>query len=157
MLHFFENICNLPIIFYKHFYFSSYFRSLCSQEQKIVDFDKLDDYADVFKGHSVGICTLGTTRGKAGKVTFRNDALSSSLVCSGYRHHTFKCAPFNYQNGKVTLNCSEETPLHQPNHRLYSHISSTGMEGFRVSTLQPWYARKSTACLYFVISYCWRG
>ncbi|XP_038053303.1 oxidoreductase HTATIP2-like [Patiria miniata] len=39
-------------------------------EQKVVDFDKLDDSADVFKGHSVGICLMGTTRGKAGKEGF---------------------------------------------------------------------------------------
>ncbi|XP_022094045.1 oxidoreductase HTATIP2-like isoform X2 [Acanthaster planci] len=39
-------------------------------EQKIVDFDKLDDFANVFKGHSVGICALGTTKGKAGKEGF---------------------------------------------------------------------------------------
>uniref|UniRef100_A0A1A8Q7T2 Protein HTATIP2 n=1 Tax=Nothobranchius rachovii TaxID=451742 RepID=A0A1A8Q7T2_9TELE len=34
--------------------------------QEVVDFEKLDDYADAFKGHDVGYCCLGTTRAKAG-------------------------------------------------------------------------------------------
>ncbi|XP_017282212.1 oxidoreductase HTATIP2 [Kryptolebias marmoratus] len=34
--------------------------------QEVVDFEKLDDYAAVFKGHDVGYCCLGTTRAKAG-------------------------------------------------------------------------------------------
>ncbi len=42
-----------------------------SMEQKIVDFDKLDDFADAFKDHSVGICLMGTTKGKAGKEGFK--------------------------------------------------------------------------------------
>ena len=35
----------------------------------MVDFDKLDESADVFQGHDVGFCCLGTTRGKAGAVS----------------------------------------------------------------------------------------
>lgn len=35
-------------------------------EQAVVDFDKLTDSADVFKGFDVGYCCLGTTRHKAG-------------------------------------------------------------------------------------------
>uniref|UniRef100_A0A8C4Q6T7 Protein HTATIP2 n=1 Tax=Eptatretus burgeri TaxID=7764 RepID=A0A8C4Q6T7_EPTBU len=34
--------------------------------QKIVDFEKLPNYADDFKGHDVGFCCLGTTKAKAG-------------------------------------------------------------------------------------------
>uniref|UniRef100_A0A671FB94 Protein HTATIP2 n=1 Tax=Rhinolophus ferrumequinum TaxID=59479 RepID=A0A671FB94_RHIFE len=34
--------------------------------QKVVDFEKLDDYAAAFQGHDVGFCCLGTTRKKAG-------------------------------------------------------------------------------------------
>lgn len=35
-------------------------------EQKIVDFEKLQDYASTFTGFDVGYCCLGTTRGKSG-------------------------------------------------------------------------------------------
>lgn len=38
--------------------------------QKLVDFDKLSDYAEDFKGHDVGICALGTTRAKSGPEGF---------------------------------------------------------------------------------------
>ncbi|KAH3882598.1 oxidoreductase HTATIP2-like [Dreissena polymorpha] len=40
-------------------------------EQKVVDFEKLDEYADTFKGHDVGFWCLGTTRGKAGVDGFK--------------------------------------------------------------------------------------
>ncbi|XP_072045737.1 oxidoreductase HTATIP2-like [Amphiura filiformis] len=40
-------------------------------EQKVVDFDKLDESADVFQGHDVGFCCMGTTRGKAGVEGFK--------------------------------------------------------------------------------------
>ncbi|XP_019618023.1 PREDICTED: oxidoreductase HTATIP2-like isoform X3 [Branchiostoma belcheri] len=36
-------------------------------EQKIVDFEKLEDYADEFKGHSVGFVCLGAAKGSVGK------------------------------------------------------------------------------------------
>ncbi|KAG7172707.1 oxidoreductase HTATIP2-like isoform X2 [Homarus americanus] len=39
-------------------------------EQKIVDFEKLDDYKEAFGGAQVGFCCLGTTRGKAGAKGF---------------------------------------------------------------------------------------
>ncbi|XP_045591952.1 oxidoreductase HTATIP2 isoform X3 [Procambarus clarkii] len=39
-------------------------------EQKIVDFEKLDDYKEAFEGAQVGFCCLGTTRGKAGAKGF---------------------------------------------------------------------------------------
>ena len=45
------------------------------KEQKLVDFEKLDEYADVFKDVEYGFCCLGTTRAKSG-------------VVSVYRHHT---------------------------------------------------------------------
>lgn len=35
-------------------------------EQKIVDFEKLKDSADAFKGHHIGFSALGSTRAKAG-------------------------------------------------------------------------------------------
>ncbi|KAJ6647791.1 Oxidoreductase HTATIP2, partial [Pseudolycoriella hygida] len=35
-------------------------------EQKLVDFEKLSESADAFKGHQVGFSALGTTRSKAG-------------------------------------------------------------------------------------------
>ncbi|ELU12853.1 hypothetical protein CAPTEDRAFT_91899 [Capitella teleta] len=34
--------------------------------QEVIDFDKIEDYADSFKGIDQGFCLLGTTRGKAG-------------------------------------------------------------------------------------------
>lgn len=39
------------------------------QEQKVVDFDNLDNSADIFQGVGVGFCCLGTTRGKSGVVS----------------------------------------------------------------------------------------
>jgi len=38
-------------------------------EQKVIDFERLDDYADTFKGYDVGFWCLGTTRGKSGAVS----------------------------------------------------------------------------------------
>lgn len=39
-------------------------------DQKIVDFDKLDEHGEVFKDVDMAFCCLGTTRGKAGKAGF---------------------------------------------------------------------------------------
>lgn len=39
-------------------------------EQKIVDFEKLSQSADAFKGHQIGFSALGTTRAKAGAEGF---------------------------------------------------------------------------------------
>uniref|UniRef100_A0A672QT67 Protein HTATIP2 n=1 Tax=Sinocyclocheilus grahami TaxID=75366 RepID=A0A672QT67_SINGR len=38
--------------------------------QKVVDFEKLDEYAEAFHGHDVGYCCLGTTKAKAGAEGF---------------------------------------------------------------------------------------
>ncbi len=40
------------------------------QEQRQIDFDKIDDYAEAFHGADVHYCCLGTTKGKAGAVCF---------------------------------------------------------------------------------------
>ena len=37
----------------------------------MVDFDNLDESADVFDGHDVGYCCLGTTVARDGKVSYR--------------------------------------------------------------------------------------
>lgn len=39
-------------------------------EQKLVDFEKLSESAEAFKGHHVGFSALGTTRGKSGAAGF---------------------------------------------------------------------------------------
>ena len=39
-------------------------------EQKIVDYEKLSESADAFKGHQVGFSALGTTRAKSGAAGF---------------------------------------------------------------------------------------
>lgn len=39
-----------------------------SQTQSVVDFENLDEHAEVFKG-DVAFCCLGTTRGKSGAVS----------------------------------------------------------------------------------------
>jgi oxidoreductase len=39
-------------------------------DQKVVDFDNLDDHRIAFDGADFAICCLGTTRGKAGKDGF---------------------------------------------------------------------------------------
>ena len=39
-------------------------------EQKIVDFDNLEQWKPAFEGSEVAFCCLGTTRGKAGKDGF---------------------------------------------------------------------------------------
>lgn len=38
------------------------------QEQKVIDYDKLEDHADAFEGFDVGYSCLGTTRSAAGAV-----------------------------------------------------------------------------------------
>lgn len=66
---------------------------LLLQTQKVVDFDKLSEYDDVFKGLDVVYCCLGTTRGKSGAVSFVSSfwlqsafiKLSISLVKDGFR------------------------------------------------------------------------
>jgi len=40
-------------------------------EQRQIDFDKIDDYVDAFRGADVHFCCLGTTRGKSGADGFR--------------------------------------------------------------------------------------
>ncbi|XP_051983987.1 oxidoreductase HTATIP2 [Xyrauchen texanus] len=39
-------------------------------EQKVVDFEKLEEYEEAFRGHDVGYCCLGTTKAKAGAEGF---------------------------------------------------------------------------------------
>jgi oxidoreductase len=36
------------------------------QEQRVIDFDKIEDHKAEFAGFNVGYCCLGTTRGKSG-------------------------------------------------------------------------------------------
>lgn len=43
---------------------------LAKLEQRIVDFDNLDEYAVSLKGFNIGLCCLGTTKGKAGAEGF---------------------------------------------------------------------------------------
>lgn len=42
---------------------------ICFKVQEVVDFEKLDVYAQAFQGHDVGYCCLGTTKAKAGTVS----------------------------------------------------------------------------------------
>lgn len=39
-------------------------------EQKVVDYDKINEYEEAFRGCQIGFCCLGTTRGKAGAKGF---------------------------------------------------------------------------------------
>eukprot|EP01135_Chromosphaera_perkinsii_P003343 Nk52_evm43s240 gene=Nk52_evmTU43s240 len=39
-------------------------------KQEVIDFDNIEASKEAFRGHSVGFCCLGTTRGKAGKEGF---------------------------------------------------------------------------------------
>ena len=39
------------------------------QEQMVVDYDKINEYEEAFRGCQIGFCCLGTTRGKAGAVS----------------------------------------------------------------------------------------
>jgi oxidoreductase len=41
------------------------------QDQRVVEFDRISDYKEVFDGATVGFCALGTTRSAAGKVLDR--------------------------------------------------------------------------------------
>ncbi|KAL4225734.1 Oxidoreductase htatip2 [Mactra antiquata] len=64
-------------------------------EQKLVDFEKLDDHAEAFQGHDVGFWCLGTTRGKSGvegfkKVDYDYVLKTAELAKSGgLRHFQF--------------------------------------------------------------------
>ncbi|CAC5413515.1 HTATIP2 [Mytilus coruscus] len=40
------------------------------KEQRVVDFERLNDHKDTFEGLDTGFCCIGTTRGKAGKDGF---------------------------------------------------------------------------------------
>ena len=39
-------------------------------DQRVIDFDKIEEFSESFKGFDVGYCCLGTTRGKSGKEGF---------------------------------------------------------------------------------------
>lgn len=39
-------------------------------EQRVIDFDNIDNHGEAFQGADIGFCCLGTTRGKAGKEGF---------------------------------------------------------------------------------------
>jgi len=62
-------------------------------EQKVVDFDKLDDYKDTFKGYTKAFCALGTTRAKAGsaeafrKVDYDQSLHAARLLKEGGTQH----------------------------------------------------------------------
>ncbi|WAR03164.1 HTAI2-like protein [Mya arenaria] len=45
--------------------------NLFSKEQKVVDFENLEEHRDAFSGHDVGFWCLGTTRAKAGVEGFK--------------------------------------------------------------------------------------
>ena len=47
---------------------ASSFEEFLLQEQREIDFEKLNDYAQAFRDADVHFCCLGTTRGKAGAV-----------------------------------------------------------------------------------------
>lgn len=63
-------------------------------EQKIVDYDKLDEYKEAFQGCQIGFCCLGTTRGRAGAKGFvkvdRDYVLQAAEVAksAGCQHFT---------------------------------------------------------------------
>ena len=40
------------------------------QEQRVIDFENLDAYADAFKNFDVGYCCIGTTRAQSGAVIY---------------------------------------------------------------------------------------
>jgi len=72
------------------------------QEQRVVDFENLDAYADAFKDFHVGYCCLGTTRGKSGAVSLHHSILANKcgsdaavihISCS----HIFTVCPKNYK------------------------------------------------------------
>lgn len=60
-------------IIIKDFILTVYCPPCSLQVQKVVDFEKLDEYGEAFQGHDVGYCCLGTTKAKAGAVCFRCD------------------------------------------------------------------------------------
>jgi len=39
-------------------------------DQRVIDFDKIEEFSESFKGFDVGYCCLGTTKGKSGKEGF---------------------------------------------------------------------------------------
>jgi oxidoreductase len=51
--------------------------------QKVVNFDKLEEYKEVFKGHTAGFSCLGTTRADAG---------SAEMFIKIDHDYTFECA-----------------------------------------------------------------
>lgn len=98
------------------------------QVQEVVDFEKLDDYAAAFQGHDVGYCCLGTTRAKAGVVSF---------VIS-FSHNTFHdvgyCA--------TSCVCFVSGRFHSCRPWLRSEISRIG-QGRRLHPFQSWVIERS--------------
>lgn len=74
-------------------------------EQKVVDFEKLTDYAEAFQGCEIGFCCLGTTRGKAGAKGFvrvdRDYVLSAGEVAkaAGCKHFNLLSSSGADKNG----------------------------------------------------------
>jgi len=50
------------------------------QEQRVVDFENLDAYADSFKNFDVGYCCLGAGRVQSGAVSLNNLRHSAKTV-----------------------------------------------------------------------------
>ncbi|OWF35470.1 oxidoreductase HTATIP2-like [Mizuhopecten yessoensis] len=73
-------------------------------EQKVVDYDKLEEYTEAFQGNQVGYCCLGTTRHKAGKEGFikvdRDYVLKSAEIAksTGCQHFSVVTASTSDKN-----------------------------------------------------------
>lgn len=57
------------------------------QVQKVVDYDRILESSDAFKGADVGFCALGTTRGKSGVV--RLACIASFVLCAWHMQTVF--------------------------------------------------------------------
>ncbi|XP_015145883.2 oxidoreductase HTATIP2 isoform X1 [Gallus gallus] len=104
-------------------------------EQAVVDFERLAEHADAFRGHDVGFCCLGTTRSKAGADGFvRVDrdyvAKAAELArAGGCKHfvlqssqHANENSSFLYLRVKDAAVCAPGVPPYRVDHAEGSEI-----------------------------------
>lgn len=98
--------------------------------QEVVDFEKLEDFSEVFQGHDVGYCCLGTTRAKAGAEGFvRVDhdfvLKSAELAKAG------GCSQFHLESSRGADKSSSFLYL-QTKGRVEADIEALGFERFSI-------------------------
>ncbi|XP_060084546.1 oxidoreductase HTATIP2-like [Ylistrum balloti] len=126
-------------------------------EQKVVDYDKLDEHTETFQGAHVGYCCLGTTKGKAGKEGFikvdRDYVLKSAEIAksNGCQHFSVvtassanKNSTFLYIKTKgevedaLTKMAFDKLSIFKPGLLLCDRVESRIGERIAMICMKPW-------------------